>query len=390
MSFGETLRARVAATVTAARRVIVHAALRVAEVIVSRRRGASSRPRAVERILILQLQQVGYTVIFSPALRALRSHFPNAQIDVLGNGVSAQIYKACPFVNHLYVDRWSRYGERRLLPLARLIRVIRRQRYDCVIADVTQRSFRYGLIAFLSGAPVRVGFDDEGHGVFFTHRLRSPAGASFLECNLLAARALGAPTDAMPEAFFYGEEDADHAERLLTEVDDGPGPLVVMHPASNWQSKTWYPERWAEIADRLTAERQARIVFVGTKAEAEYVEGIRALMSAPSVSFAGRTDLAQLGAVVDRCELFVGTDSGPRHIAGALGKPQVTIMSSLDFPHRWTLARPSEIVLRTDPECSACQLSQCGHRRCMDLIDAERAFAACRSLIAHAGVPSER
>jgi ADP-heptose:LPS heptosyltransferase len=96
---------------------------------------------------------------------------------------------------------------------------------------------------------------------------------------------------------------------------------------------------------------------------------------------AGETDLCQLGALIARADLFVGTDSGPRHVAGAVRCPQVTVMSSLDDPWRWGLDRPSEVILRTDPSCHGCMLSECSHRLCLDLISADRVIAACQELL---------
>lgn len=364
------------------KRAAVRGTLRTVGPALRRRRPAEVRPAELRRILLLQLQNVGDTLIFSPALQALRRRYPAARIDILANAVSAQIYKRCPLVDRLWVDT-TPGSARKLLPPISLLRGIRAERYDAVVADITQNSLRYGLIASLCGAPLSIGFDLDERGFLFTRPLAVPNGASFVECNLLLARELGADAEGVAETFWYAPaDDARAASLLATRGIDPERPLVVMHPASNWQSKTWFPDRWAAVADWLAREEGAQVAFVGTAAESAYVDDIRARMETPSVSLAGQTDLPELGAVLARADLFVGTDSGPRHIAGALGRPQVTVMSSLDYAHRWGLRRPNEIVLRTDPECSGCQLSFCGHRRCMDLIDVSRVRGACAELLA--------
>ena len=331
------------------------------------------------RILVMQLQQVGDSVIFTPALAAIHRRWPDAVIDVLASPVSAQLYSRFPWVRRVVVDPHSTSKASRKLPELALLRALRREKYDVVVADVAQHSLRYGLIAWLTGAPVRVGFDVEGRGVFYTHPLRCPPRTDYLTCNLMAAAALGARVDDAHEELHVDAADRSHAETLLRDAGVDPSrPLVLMHPASNWQSKTWFEDRWARLADALALDG-AQVGFVGTPAEAEYVEGIRRAMTGPSVSFAGRTSLTQLAALLDRCDLFVGTDSGPRHIAGARGRPVVTVMSSQDLAFRWTLARPNETVIRTDPACAPCFQPACSHLTCMDLIDAARVIAACRA-----------
>ena len=364
------------------RRGAVEAAVRLAAPLVRSRR--AEIPANVERILVLQLQQVGDTMIFSPTLVALRRKYPSARIDVLANAVSAQLYRYSPLVDHVYVHPGRSFDKPTRIARRKLMGELRGIRYDVAIADVTQRSFSYGLTAWQTGAPVRLGFDDEGHGVFFSHRFVSRNDRSFLEANLELAAALGAEVDAAQEAFFFSSADDHAADALYATLPDGDGPVVLIHPASNWQSKTWFPERWAAVADSLVEIEGARIAFVGTKAESPYVEKIRAAMEYESVSYAGKTSLTGLGAVLARCDLFIGTDSGPRHIAGALRRPQVTLMSSLDLPHRWTLSRANETVLRTDPPCNSCQLSMCAHRTCMDLISIERVLEACRERLPRA------
>ena len=342
-----------------------------------------ARPGACDRLLLLQLQNVGDSMIFSRTLQALRARYPSATIDLLVNPVSAQLYARCPLVDRLWVvPKGTRGG----LPSREMLRELRARHYDYAVADITQVSARYGMIAALVGAKASVGFDMAQGGRFFSHRIEVPPAASFVECNLLLARTLGADPSSFGERFYYAANDAALVDDLLSR-HGVRGAFVAIHPTSNWQSKTWFPERWAQLADALVERHGLTVVFVGTAAEAPYVATIREQMTVGSVVLNGTTDLPQLGALLDRAALVVGTDSGPRHIAGALGRPQVTVMSSQDHAHRWGLDRPNEIVLRADPECVGCLLSTCGHRLCMDLIDVSRVLAACGEVLARAAGP---
>lgn len=353
--------------------------------LVGSRGAAAMAPRALDRILIVQLQNVGDTVIFAPALHAIRARYPKARIDVLVHRVGAQLYRSSPLVNDIIVE--PTWGRRRLpLPSIATLRRLRAARYDAVVTDATETAFAYALLARLVGAPVRVGFNVHSRGHLHTVRVPYDDSRGLLAANLAIARAIGADAAGAREHVFIGDADRAHALRLLERLGLASArPLVVMHPATNWQSKTWFEDRWAAVADALVEHDGASVLFVGTAAEREYIERVRSGMRTTAAVAAGDTDLPQLAALIEHADLFVGTDSGPRHLAGALGRPQVTLFSSQDYAHRWSLERPNETRLRTDPACSPCLSSVCGHRLCMDLITTVQVIDACRHHLAGEG-----
>lgn len=339
------------------------------------------------RILVLQLQQLGDSVIFTPTLRAIRERFPEARIDLLVTPVAAQIYKKSPYPNHLHVaSAWSA-GPRgnRLRPLLPLIRELRGERYDYTITDIAGQAFKYSLIAWLVGAPRRVGFDINDRG--FLHNIRVPfrEDANWVDANLDIARALGATPRSAAEEVAFDESDRERVRGLLAERGhDGVRPLIVMHTGANWQSRTWYRERWAELADTLGSRHGATIVFVGSGAEAEYIEQIRASMRQSSISLAGVTDIPQLSALCATARLFVGTDSGPRQIARAAGCPHVVVMCAQDDTDRWAGWGNGEVVLRSFPPCHGCYFAHCAHKTCMDALETQRILEWCERLLGEA------
>jgi heptosyltransferase-2 len=347
------------------------------------------RPPVVSprRILILQLQQLGDSVIFTPTLRALREHFPQARIELLATSVAAQIYKKSPYIDEVHVARrWTpgRAGAR-VLPLLPLLRRLRAARYDCTIADVTEQSFRYTIVAWLLGSPLRAGFDIRGRG--FLHNLVVPyrEDETWVEANLSIARSLGATPSSAREEVAYEASDRDRVRQLLAERGHGvEQKIVVIHTGTNWQSRTWYDDRWATVADALGRSSGATLVFVGSAAEHEDIERIRATMSEPSVSLAGVTDIPQLAALCAMADLIVGTDSGPRHIARASGCPHVVVMCSQDDTDQWLGWGPGEIVMRSLPACSGCYYAHCSHKLCMDAIEPDAVLTECQRLLAAA------
>jgi ADP-heptose:LPS heptosyltransferase len=327
------------------------------------------------KVLLLQLQQIGDSMVVSPLLRALHARYPEIQLDLLATPVALAVHKKNPRVHAVHLvpgaDRLTDPAWRSAL------RAIRAARYDCVMACVNQVSFRYALIAAATGAPRRIGFDVDRAGFLYTRPLVVPDGVDVIRANMLLAAAVDAAAEPVEEFWF---DDVDRAAVASVVPSQ---PFVVIHPGSNWQSKTWYAERWAAVAEGLAPLHP---VFVGT--DGPLVEAIGRLMHSPWTSLAGKTDLCQLGALLERAELCVTTDSGPRHIAGALGRPLVTVMSSLDRPYRWTFQRPNEGVLRTDPPCAACLLSYCSHRTCMDRLSVDMVLSACDRVRRHSQLPT--
>ena len=332
----------------------------------------------VQKIIILQVQNVGDSVAFTPALRAIRDRFPNAQIDLLCSPISAEFYAKCPYVDHILLDQWFHSRVRHLGSELRLIRALRSTDYDVAICDASEISASHAVAALMTGASTRIGFSTNDRGFLYTVQLDPRPDVDFIEENLAVAAALGAETSSREVECYFDDHDVQYAD-ALTPAHDGK-PLIAIHPVSNWQSKTWVPERWASVADTLVRQG-ATVIFIGAAREQQYIDAIRKGMQTSAASLAGATTLPQLAALLSRCQLFVGTDSGPRHVAAGTARRQVTLMSSQDFRHRWDFHRHRETILRTDPVCSPCFQPFCTHRRCMMDISEEMVLQACQQML---------
>ena len=344
------------------------------------------------KVLLLQLQQVGDSMAVSPLIRALHERYPDLMLDVLASPAAAAVHRKSPHIHAIRTTAdagggsggrsWGLSPGGEPMAFARQFGQMRTPsgaargvRYDCILACVNQVSFSYALTAAMIGARRRIGFDVGGAGFLFTRRLTVPPGLNVIRANMLLAAAVDADASHPVEEFWFDDSDRAAAARLVPDQ-----PYVVIHAGSNWQSKTWYTDRWAAVADGL---KPLVPVFVGTAADAPLIDQI-----SRGRSLAGKTDLCQLGAVMERAELCITTDSGPRHIAGALGRPLVTVMSSLDQPYLWNFDRPNEVVLRTDPPCAGCLLSYCSHRTCMDRLTVDAVLSACAQARRHSQLPT--
>jgi ADP-heptose:LPS heptosyltransferase len=332
------------------------------------------------RILVLQVQQLGDTLAAWAIVRAVHRRYPGATIDIIASPVAAAVYARYPHLGRIHAIPPSATVAGRAMAWARAIRAVRRERYDCVLACTNHVSLRHGLLAWLTGAPERIGFDRAGRGFLFTTRLAVQPERSCYEENMDLARAVDcaiAATDHGPEQLAFNSVDERHVSALLIvhRVPDDR-PLIVFHPGANWQSKLWYADRWGGVADTLADEGYYPL-FVGVEREAPLVQEIRHAMRCPSASLVGETTVSELAALLGRAALFVGTDSGPRHLAAAVGCRQVTIMSAQDAPGRWRIPGARETVLRSTPPCAGCLRRTCSHRQCLGVILTEDVLAAC-------------
>ncbi|HEY9028946.1 MAG TPA: glycosyltransferase family 9 protein, partial [Burkholderiaceae bacterium] len=162
---------------------------------------------------------------------------------------------------------------------------------------------------------------------------------------------------------------------------DGDAPLVVVHAGASAPSRRWPAQRFGAVADALAREHGARVVFTGSAEESALVAEARMAMRAPSLSLAGRLSLGELGALIARADLLVGNNSGPAHLAAALGTPVVDVYALTNPQHTpWQV--PARVLSR-DVDCRGCLKSRCpqGHHRCIAEVHVGEVAAAAVSLL---------
>ena len=349
---------------------------------------------APKRILVVKLSDIGDVLTAIPALRALRESFPAARLEALVPPNSAPVLAESPLVDEVIVFDKFQYDRpidafkpSSLAALVRLALDLRRQRYDCLVIlhHLTTRwgTLKYAALALISGAKVRVGLDN-GRGWFLTHRARDGGfGARHeVEYWLDVVGTIGARTEDTSLEMAIGAEDEAFANDQC--------PLVAIHPGSGGYSlaRRWSAEGFAHVADALVERHGARIVLVGTPADG--VSQVASLMRSEAVNLEGKTNLKQLAAILKRCDLFIGADSGVMHLAAAVGTPLVAIFGPSN--HRAWGPWPRDgrhVILRADLPCSPCsyvgfsvgQREGCQAMTCMKAITPEMVLAAAERLL---------
>ncbi len=341
-----------------------------------------------QRILIIKPSSLGDVVHALPVLAMLRRTCAEAHIAWLINSSLAPLLENHPLLDEVVRFDRERYGRmwrnpRAFVDFWRFVAEIRRRRFDLVI-DL-QGLIRSGLLCRFSGAKQRVGFSEarEGAWLFYSQRVRCPDSAEHaVEKNLAVLQALGLRVD-QPE-FPLGVRAAERAEatELLARVVGEPiDSFTAVIPGARWASKLWPAEKIAALIDRMHAEGFARCVLLGAPDERDFAERVSGACRSGVIDLVGRTSLRQLVALIDLAERVVCHDSGPLHIAAALGKPTVAIFGPTNPARTGPYSDAASVV--THPiECAPCYRRVCpyGHQNCMRQLEVETVLAEVRAL----------
>lgn len=318
------------------------------------------------RLLVRTPNWIGDVVLSLPALRDLRRNFPEARVEVLARPWVSKLYEAVGEVDGIVESRGIRADAGTL-----------RGHFDAAV--LFTNSFGSALSLALAGIPERWGYATEARGALLTRSARVPA-AIRRRSQVYYYRAMlagvGLQVSASPDASLRCPEPwaTRAAERL------GEGRFIGVNPGAAFGSaKRWIPARYAAAASRLAGERGAKVVILGGAAERSLGDTISSAMDAPTRNLCGETDLPELVGVLERLELLLTNDSGPMHLASALGTPLVAVYGPTDWRETAPAGPAPHRVVREDVDCAPCMLRECPiDHRCMTRVGVERVVEEAR------------
>ena len=347
------------------------------------------------KILLIRLDHLGDLLMTTPAISAIKSSFPQSTLHLLGGPSALALAPGLPQIKKTFTFSvpWYDGGRAQLFSVRQyvcLIRKLRQEKYDAVI-DFRGDIRILVLFALLSGAPVRVGYSRLGGESLLTHSVPFDTSAHFVVGNLSLIQTLtwSARIEADPQpSIIPTREDRAYIQRLLESMGERQNSRwVVIHPTTipHWQLKRWPPERFATLADELIHHEGIRIIFTGTEMDAPALDLIIANMKAPALNLARKTSLLGLAALLAGCALFVSGDTGPMHLAAAVGAPLVAIFGPTESARSGPYGQAHRIrVLQHPIPCRRpCYVSRCpAEHRCMREISVTEVLWACRELLA--------
>ncbi len=282
--------------------------------------------------LLLQFQSALGTVVHAtPVAAALRRAVPGAQIIVAASGLAAQVWQGNPSIDRLVEVPNPLQNLRACVTALRGLRLFDGEACTILLTTGNERT-KITLAAVLAGPSHRVGFAVRQQLVMPFPLTYDPA-LSQIANNLRLLHAVLLPTAGNTEPVIDSLAEQSYAEQLLGARTHTRIALATQ--TSVTQRKSWRAERWIELAVELRARHDAELVFVGTAAESPAIDALRARIPFETVSVAGRTTIAQLASVLALCDAGVVLDTGPLHVARAVGLPAVVIAPAWSPPHEW-------------------------------------------------------
>jgi ADP-heptose:LPS heptosyltransferase len=332
-----------------------------------------------ERVLFIQLRRIGDVLLGTPALRAVAKRFPAAKVDFLVEPPADEVLRGHPLVDRLLVAP----RDKSLASFVRIARELRRLRYDWVIDFFTNP--RSAQFAVVTGAPVRVGLDRRGRRWAYTHHIveeEADRDAYAVDLRLDALARMGVPAQGRELEIFADRTDPAECARVAALLKDVPPhkPLVAVATGSANPAKRYPADLTAEVIARLSQNGCAVVLTAGPE-ETGLAEEILTLLPA-RVPFLEQARVPTLAALYRRANLYVGPDSGTKHVAAACGLPTVTLFG-LGRPSNWNdpLNQRNIVLLAPCDVRPNCIESECARRQCLRKIPPEDVVTAALKLL---------
>jgi lipopolysaccharide heptosyltransferase I len=356
------------------------------------------------KILIVKTSAIGDVIHTLPALLSLRSHYPDAHIAWLVEEAAADLITGHPALNRVLVAHrkaWLadlRAGRvlRAMRGFMRFIRLVRDTRYDLVIDF--QGLLKSAIWVFLARGVRKAGFGrGMEHAEFSYVVLNEPVPAvdmnqHAIERELLLLKGIGIPAASIRYDLPVSPEHESEAAALLRASGVGEQDrLVAINPMARWPTKLWEPAHFAAVADRLEGQG-IRVVFTGGAPDRSSIDEICRLMTSKSRRLDGRTSLKTLAAIYRRAQVLLTTDSGPMHLAAAVGTIVVALFGPT-APWRTGPYGPDHTVLRAGISCSPCFKKEClttdfEERACMTRLSIDEVVRTVLEKVAAAPSPA--
>jgi heptosyltransferase-2 len=314
-------------------------------------------------ILVKGNNWLGDAVMSLPTLKSLKAMMPKARITVLTKPSFADLYRGAP-----YVDEVLSHERGGMRVWVGMVKELKKRKFDAAL--LLPRSFSAAFLAWSARIPRRIGYAGSGRTKLLTD---TPAPLDrrhrvYTYHHLLSA--LGDPPAVTPPRLDLPADATAWAEEKLPG-----GPWIGFNPGATYgAAKQWFPDRFIELGKKLG--KRGKLVIVGGPAEAEL--GEKVAKGVDGLCIAGKTTVSQLAAAIARCRLFVTNDTGPMHVADAVGAPMVAIFGPTD----WIVTPPfgkTHTIVRHEFECCPCLKRTCplGHHECMKKIDVAQVLRAC-------------
>ena len=297
-------------------------------------------------ILLIKLERIGDLVLSLPAIRKIRSYFPESKIYMVATSYTKDIVEASPYIDELLVyDKAVSLKDK-----VSFIRMLRKYCFDLAI-DLTTRNFMFLPVWILgfSKAKVTVGLNNYGRAFLYNIKVKPYPGVEIYGKEVMhILEPLGIKSDDYKPKLFLSKSNEEFIHMFFKERNINETVIkVVIHPGGYYDALRWEEEKYAEVTERILSNYKAAVFFVGSKREVSLIEKIVSWAgdSKNILNMAGRLSLGESMALIARANLFIGNSSGPLHIACGFDIPTISFLGP-SIPERWRPQGEKNIVFR--------------------------------------------
>jgi lipopolysaccharide heptosyltransferase II len=339
----------------------------LAPVLLAKKSPQTPRDQVPSRILLVQCDHLGDALITTAMLGPLQREYPNATIEILAAPWNKEIFEACPEIDLVHV--WDRNRFNPHHPAAWILAtvwwglILRRRKFDLAI-DI-RGEFSHAAVLWLSGATRRLGWNAGGGEFLLTDSPTFVPDRPEVESRAALLEQLGIrPTeDDAPWQPTFPTPKLPRFVELLDRLDSElppNGQRIVLHVGAGTPAKRWPVEHWRELIGHLLFHQHVQIVLVGGPQDRGITEKILQQQQPSGViDCTGRLSILELAGLLDSTDLLVGADSGPAHLAAAVGCPVVVLFSGTNNPRQWRPSGDQVTVVRHPVACSPCHTRHC-------------------------------
>ena len=334
----------------------------------------------IDKILIRGTNWIGDAVMTLPAVDSIRATYPGAHIAILVKPWVADIYKLFSNLDEIiiYENRFDNPAG-----VFQLAQKLKQKKFD--LAILLQNAIEAAIIALAARIPLRAGYDSDARGLLLTNRVKRTEGIKKVhqtDYYLEMVKTLGCVSvgrEMHMETKINLAEARNVLQKFIPE-ETRKTILGIATGATYGQAKKWFPERFAEVADKLSENFSAQVIIMGGKSDGETAQEVLKLANTKLINLTGKTTLQEAIYIISQCRIFISNDSGLMHIAGALNIPTVAIFGSTN-PITTAPVGNKSVIVRHEVSCSPCLKKKCPTDfRCMKMISVEDVLQVAENL----------
>lgn len=338
----------------------------------------------MENILIMHTGGwIGDMILLTPALRNLRNKFKNCKMTMLLLPLVSELMSRNPYLDEIiaYDKNKSQKG---FLQMYKMASQLKKKHFDTAII-LHPNSVKSAILAYIAGIPNRIGTQLIGNQFFLTKRIKPRPNIHEVERYLdIISPITGSTSDDKLEFWGIEQNDEGFADEVLKNKCKSD-LIIGVNVSTTWQTKMWKAERFVKLAEMLNRQYNANVVFTGSYSDVQLGEKIMGFSLNSNeylINLIGKTTLWQLGAIIERCAIYITCDSGPMHISAGLGTRTIALFGPTD-PIRHRPYGYGHIVIKKDIKCSPCYKRECKYKNfaCMEAIQVDDVLESVKSII---------